>query len=388
MISDPGQEASIRAMLGDPNLRFPVSPHLAPDVSTFQMPDGLGVQVRGVETPVIVRGRQADAAMAFLLQALDGTQTVDHLLEKCPPNVSRATLLQTLLLLHFKGLLTSSDAGVQEPRVAADEGMRRQLLFWGRKLGVTLGAASPDEIQRRLETSRLLLVGTGLFGATTYDVLARSGCGWIDVIAWDDSRVILEALAAGPAPPRQAVHLPSTSVDDALAAVRGLSRDVDLIVTATRNAPADLFHAINRLSLAQGCSWLRANDDGVQFDIGPYVRPYGSACFRCMDLRQASTQPFAIEEHLYEQHLARHRPAGDTQPLGEAVPVAVLGASLVAGEVVRILTNVAAPTLVNAVLTVNPLSGSFETNAILRVPRCPDCSRGAVSFPIEAGSRG
>jgi bacteriocin biosynthesis cyclodehydratase domain-containing protein len=388
MISDTEHEARIRAMLADPNLRVPKMPRLVPDVSIFHMPDGLGVQVRGAETPVMVRGRQADAAMEFLLQALDGTRTVAHLLEECPPNVSRGALLQTLLLLHFKGLLIRPEASVQERTGAADEGMRRQLLFWGRKLGVTLSAASAGEIQRRLETSRLVLVGTGLFGAATYDVLVRSGCGWIDVIAWDDSGMMLETLASGPAPPAQAVRLPSTSVDDALAAVRGLARDVDLIVTATRNAPADLFHAINRLSLAQGCPWLRANDDGTQFEIGPYVRPYGSACFRCMDLRQASTQSFAIEEHLYEQHLARQRPAGETPPFGEAVPVAVLGASLVAGEVVRILTNVAAPTLVNAVLTVNPLNGSFETNAILRVPRCPDCSRGAVSFPIEAGSRG
>jgi hypothetical protein len=43
-------------MLEDRNLRFPARPRFIPDLSIFSMPDGLGIQIRGAEMPVLLRG--------------------------------------------------------------------------------------------------------------------------------------------------------------------------------------------------------------------------------------------------------------------------------------------------------------------------------------------
>jgi bacteriocin biosynthesis cyclodehydratase domain-containing protein len=393
MVSGVNPEQEIKRVLEDRNLRFPARPCLVADAAAFQMPDGLGVQFHGAELPVIIRGSQADAAIAFLLRTLDGTRTIDDLLAECPPQVARVTLLRTLSLLHAKGLLTGTEPpGIEVERTTSvgaptrEEVSRRQLLFWGRKLGITRSSSSAVEVQRRFETSRLVLIGTGLFAAQTYQLLVRTGCRHIQVLDWDDDGILGQTLAEGPAAPARLAHLPSTSVEEAIRRLPPLLAEADLLVTATRNAPADLFRAVNRTCLERKCRWLRANEDGTQIEIGPYVRPFGSACYRCMELRQASAHDFAVEEHLYQQHLGAERPAGENPPVGEALPVAVLAASLVSLEVVRVLTGIAVPVLLNAVQTVDPLGGTVRTNRILRVPRCPECYRGNAFAPLDAGA--
>jgi hypothetical protein len=98
-----------------------------------------------------------------------------------------------------------------------------------------------------------------------------------------------------------------------------------------------------------------------------------------MELRMVSMQDFAIEEQLYQDHLAQERQAGSAKPIGEALFAASLGASWVVGEAVRIITGIAPVTLMNSVMTLSPLNGGAQINKILRVPRCPDCFRGAVA---------
>lgn len=382
---------ALRAMLGDINLRFPRRPRLLPDLSIFEMPDGLGIQFRGAESPVILRGGVAGFALRSLMPMLDGTRTLDDLIELCPTELSHETLLRTLSLLFTKGLIGAGGSAERESQIRpASESLRvdgeilqRQLLFWGRKIGVTRGLESASQVQRLLETSKLILLGTGLFGAATFDILARSGCHDIQVLDWDDNDVITRAVAANPVAQPPSIHLLTNSTAEASSQLRALGDTADLIVVAARNAPAALFRAVNRISLERKCPWLRAHEDGTQIEVGPYVRPFESACYTCMELRESSARDFAVEEYLYQENLASPRRAGETLPRGEAVAVATLAASLVAGEVVRILTGIAAPTLLNAVLTVSPMSGSFETNRLLRVPRCPDCFRGAITPMVE-----
>jgi bacteriocin biosynthesis cyclodehydratase domain-containing protein len=372
-------EDEMRTLLGrllDPNIRFPPVPRLVPDLRTFAMPDGLGIQFRGGEIPIIIRGTRANDVLAFLLPRLDGTRTLDALLTECPSELPKPTLLRTLSLLHSKGLLTGAESS--SPGPGTDDVLRRQMLFWGRHLDLSRNASSAVEVQRRLATARLVLVGTGMFGITAYDLLTRSGCIEVRALDWNDDGLFHETLIDSPTPPRELVHLSATSVDAAAAQLRAWAEDTDFLVTATCDAPAALFRAINRLSLIHSMPWLHANMSGSRADIGPYVWPHDSACFHCMELRQASMQGLAIEEHLYQEHLAEERDAAERIPRGEAVWSSTLAASLLTGEVIRVVSGIAAPTLLNAVIEISPVSGGMRMNHFLRVPRCPECYQGEV----------
>jgi bacteriocin biosynthesis cyclodehydratase domain-containing protein len=195
----------------------------------------------------------------------------------------------------------------------------------------------------------------------------------VSVLAWDDTGLLAETVKTAAVPPTEFAAPATTSLDAAASVLRGWVDSLDLLITATRNAPAKLFRAINHICLRARCPWLHANESAHQIEIGPYIRPHESACFTCMEQRRASTEPLAIEEHLYQDQLAARHPAGSTPPLGESLVSATLGASIIIIEVIRILTFIAPPTLLGSTLHVSPLEYSFETNRVLRVPRCEDC---------------
>ena len=346
------------------------------------MPEGIGIQFRGAPTGVAFRGLGAGRVFEYLLRVLDGTRDLKALSMECPDDIPRDKLLKTISLLHSKGLLAEGDfdspGSSSQCDFSNDEILRRQLLFWGRKLGLTGYLCCAEEVQDKLAHARIAIVGSGLFGISTYDLLARSGCGDLLVIDWDDNGFLINSIRAGPSPPRSAVHLKTTSVDAPAEFLRDWASDADLVVTATRNAPALLFRAINRICLDCKCQVLFANDDGTEVELGPYVIPYAAACYCCVQLRKASAVENMLEEQVYQRQLAAHRDAGKTLPLGESIVSATLAASLVAIEVVRVVTGTALPTLLNAVMTLSPLVGKIETHQILRVPRCPECSRGST----------
>jgi bacteriocin biosynthesis cyclodehydratase domain-containing protein len=371
-----GSDPVVRQLLGqlfDPNIRLPDRPLFIDDVDMFEMPDGLGFLVPGGEAPVLLRGRFANAAIAHLLPLLDGAHTVEQLLMTSSPDLPVHALIRTLLVLHSKGLLTreASTAGYQ-----GDEVGRRQLLYWGRHLALTRSASSAGEVGRRLASARILLVGTGLFGSAVADLLSRTGVGRIDVVGWDDDGTL--GLAVDGMPRTSSLLLPTTDVDQAISVVDGLAEGIDLLVTATCDAPRAFLEELNELALAARVLWLIGNSAGSAVDLGPLVLPYESACYSCLLLRQRSVEPMAVEREIYEEKNRGPRQSGNRDVIGESVWASTQAASILVGEAVRVLSGIAPPTLTDSVLRLLPVSGILERNQVLRVPRCPACYRGDV----------
>ena len=50
--------------INDPNLRFPEKFALIEDLDVFEMPDGLGLQLRGGATNLVIRGQLAMLAVS------------------------------------------------------------------------------------------------------------------------------------------------------------------------------------------------------------------------------------------------------------------------------------------------------------------------------------
>ena len=147
MNQEAGIIVELRSRLEDPNFRFPARPVLVQDIDWFVMPHGLGIQFRGLETPVLFRGRNAALAIGYLLPRLDGTRTVDELVGERPTHLSEATLLRALVLLHEKELICRES----EPDPTREEALRRQLWFWGRSISKARIVDSPEHAQKKLQ---------------------------------------------------------------------------------------------------------------------------------------------------------------------------------------------------------------------------------------------
>jgi bacteriocin biosynthesis cyclodehydratase domain-containing protein len=388
-----GGALSLAALGRDRNLRFPHRPKLIDDLRVFQMPDGLGILVHAGDIPVVLRGQLVEQVFGFLTDKLDGRRDLEELEAALPDGLPVAAVTRALRVLHTKGLLLDGAPAQFEnltPHGAGDAVLNRQLLLWGRHVGDTRGAASGAQIQQRLDEASIVVVGTGLFGTATVDLLTRSGCGRVRVLAWADedpdptvSSARWSTVAESPYPQNHPVEITKASPaqhDRAAAVLRDWATDADLIVTATRNAPERLFQEINRISLQSVTPWLRGNVEASTIELGPYVNPATSACFACVQLRRRSTDPMAIEHELDHIERANHGPPQGLPPFGEALYGAMMGASHLVGECIRALTGLAMPALVNRVMTLFPVSGEQRINTVLRVPRCPECSRANVSL--------
>lgn len=365
----------LSAVLDDPNFRFPQHPRFAPDLHIFEMPDGLGIQIRGSEAPVILRGHLVANTFAHLRKWMDGSLSVKEILENRPQDLSETALLRSLFLLQLKGCLVDESAVENDyADLVGKTPNPAQLLYWGRALPRTLHNKSIGEIQEKINRARVLVLGSGQFGATTVDLLSRSGCRSLAAIGWRDEGEMLSILSSADIPLSPAVNLEDGGTDSVLKLIDELHGEADLLVTALRRAPHSLFEAIDRSCIDKGLTWLCGKDDGSTFEIGPLVLPRKSACYTCFLLRSDSAHPLPFEEDYFNQSL--DEAAESKTLLGEALVPATIGSSHVAMETIRFLTGLSPFELVNTVLTIEPLAGIYKKNHFRRYPRCPGC--GAV----------
>lgn len=134
---------------------------------------------------------------------------------------------------------------------------------------------------------------------------------------------------------------------------------------------ADLL-AWNERVLAAGVPTTFVVLDGLEASVGPTVIPGQSACWRCYDLRVKGTHPNLERLLAYEAH-ARDRP----RRVGMPAFATVAGAFAAEAVALTLSRAVVAP-LAGWALRVSFLDLHAEKHRVLRIPRCPACSRGDV----------
>ena len=369
--------ASAKTRLADPNLRFPQRPKLPDDTFVYVMPDGLGVQVRGVVEPTIIRGKRASEAVQFIASISAKGLTLSEILKAAPSSISESAILRAFLILHSRGLIVGAATDENGPNSGvADTPEGKAALFWSRHLGVSGSCASAAVMARSLASYRVVLFGDGLFCALLLEALVRSGFSNLLVLNWRGCRIVGEAFSSLHPLLEGAEHIEVTSATELRDVLPG-ARAPDLLVTALRNAADDLFEEVNRLCLRNRWPFLQGAETPEYFEIGPFVEPYDSACVTCAHLRRRGTIDFPIEERLFQNHFKQAAQGPDTAKgsalEGEATASALVPVGMLAMECIRIATTISLPTLLNAQLTFKPLSGELVKNRILRVPHCPDC---------------
>jgi bacteriocin biosynthesis cyclodehydratase domain-containing protein len=161
--------------------------------------------------------------------------------------------------------------------------------------------------------------------------------------------------------------------------LHGNVSNCDLVIAALRNIPVAVFDTINEICVKQSVEWLRGHDNGSHLEVGPYVKPYDSACFECMSIRQISAAEHAVEEELYLKSLEEE--PRSTSLYGESIALATLASSYLTQEAVRIVTAIERPALDGSVISFYS-DGNIDQNTFMRVPRCEVCARGgALVFP-------
>lgn len=345
------------------------------------------IQFRNGPDAFIVKGQRLPALVRDLLPLLNGALASTEILERLSPDHSPQSVARLIRSLVQRRVVEENAQRPCHPHGIAgvQETYFRQFT---KDPGCHLSA---------LSRASILVVGLGPLGLCLADILARSGVG--EICGTDDGRVEDDdirlsdgygngdrgALKADAFARSAGKRFPDTRwTSDSSPLESGvLDRAADYLVVCLEKYRPDILSQVNDHSLRSGIPFVWCCMDGHCATVGPTVLPRETACFQCYTTRVKANADHPEALQAYEDHLVNH---GNTAVFGYLPPHIQTLAGLAALEVVKDLSGLTPPLTYNAQLEMNLLNMEFELHPVLRLPRCPSCSRladsGAVVRPF------
>lgn len=334
---------------------------------------------------VMLEGTGANTLIPALLEHLDGSRTVAEILTELGQWDERS-VISALTRLYNKGLL--EDADIQPPPALSQEVLEHcagQITFFSHFLH------DPYSGQSALQGSQVGLIGAGSVGWHAATALAIAGVGHMRIVdKWtllpEDQRMAYGQTADDIGRPRSTVladHLrrsyPQMTVEnnvnlpDGEKEARGLIHGCNLILVCQEQLNVTLLRWINQACNELGTPWIHCHLDGSEAVIGPLVVPGETACYECYRLRCKSSQKIEDERLTLERYLENLH---DERPrYGQLNMLASIAAGSVALEAIKQLNHFALPVTYNHVYKVDFLTLEGDLLPVLKLPRCPVCSR-------------
>ena len=297
-------------------------PRLKPHVAVVPVSPG-NLLLRGPALFVRYSGDAVEPLLR-LLPLVDGTRALPALARDAGLSEQDARDLLEALAADRVLEDAAHDEGLRLPP-AERERLDPQLQLWSHL------TSNPSRAQNRLADAKVAVLGDGEAARATRAALEASGARVVDAFEGADHAVL--------------------ALDE--------PRVVDLL-------------AWNERALAAKVPLTFVVLDGLGASVGPTVIPGQTACWRCYDLRVKGTHPNLERLLAYEASLQK-------PPRRVGMPAFAQVAGAFAAEAVALtLTRAVVAPLAGWVLRISFLDLHAEKHRVLRIPRCPACSRGDV----------
>jgi len=299
---------------------MPLLPRLAPWYRLVA--DGDRLLFEHGRSVVVLEGGAVRALFPRLLPLLDGSRTLEQIIERIGAPAAEA-VGQAVEVLAAHGLLVDgppTSRGVSgEAAIAAAYGV------------------PPAVAADRIRAATVGVAGESAAAEQIARLLHADGVGEVRRLGWDE-------------------------------------HDVDLAVVAPAPVEVSRLREWNRLALDHGLRWLALRPfDGLVFGIGPLMVPGESCCHECLQLRLAAHVEYGADLALIEGEPATASGTAGLEAVAAGL-VAHLALCWLGGLDTRL------PGILH-VLEARP-GLALGTHAVLRVPRCPDCSDADVLAPL------
>jgi molybdopterin/thiamine biosynthesis adenylyltransferase len=378
-------------------------PRIKPEHEPYRLADGrirIGGGVYGIAAEI---EDDQDGLVWAAIQALDGTRTTGEILATLGgafPRRAARDIAQAVDELVNSGYV--EDAGAPSPPELSErerERYDRGAAFF--RWVDLFPRSSPWELQLKLRSARVLVVGAGGTGATALYSLAASGVGRLHCVDGDTvslsnlNRQVLytEADIGRPKAEVAAERLRQFNSDIVVtgeqrhiadrASLEGLIGDHDVLALCADEpaGPGGIRSWASRSCLAAGRPWVGGGYHGPLVTVGAFLPNHGP-CYECLEAseraRQDKTSPRAPE---YADFLQRLGGPGAT-----AASAGISG-HLIAHAVIAVITG--APALpMNCIYGINLVAPDDQT--LVRHPRladCPGCGGQPESLSARSSSR-
>jgi bacteriocin biosynthesis cyclodehydratase domain-containing protein len=345
--------------------------------------DGSLFLVRACEDDLVVRDAQP------------GDHALLALLGEGEPSLAE---LSAALGLDAEPKLTSLiAAGVvveaaSSPPLADDDAQR-----YARQLPYLADFGDERDLQRRVSSARVTVVGCGGLGTWAICALAAAGVRRFRVVDDDvvelsnlNRQVLYNPAQLGSAKTGATVHW-LRSFDarmeveehrlrvDGPAAAEAVVEDADVLVLAADSPPYELARWINRACVRARVPFITAGQLPPLAKVGPLYRPGRTACFTCHEraLRRESQDYDGYVEHI-----------GSAPVRGATLgPASGVVGSMLAMELLHLLIGVE-PASAGAALLIDLRPFGVRREPIARDPACPDCQPQARQIGSPAAAAG
>ena len=318
--------------------------------------------------------------MRAVLELLHDPRTLDELAVAAPDEPVEDLVAE----LRRLGLVDEVSVATSGLPAEALQRYDRQLPYFASALG---NGTAAIEAQRRLLNASVCIVGCGGLGSWTAAALAC--CGLERLVLVDDDTVALsnlnrqllfrhedvgrpkvvaaaEALRAfDPELEVQPLARRIASADDARAA----AAECDLIVATADSPPYAISRWINSAAQALGIPHISAAQFPPCVRVGPLFVPGVTGCEQCQDIAARRDFPDYADRVRY-----RERDGRRAATLG---PLSALVGSILATDVMHLLTGVAVPATQGHAVVIDARDLSVTREAVPIERECPVCGAGA-----------
>jgi ribosomal protein S12 methylthiotransferase accessory factor len=154
--------------------------------------------------------------------------------------------------------------------------------------------------------------------------------------------------------------------------VREMAESANLLVGCFDRGYETAQHWINRAAVTTATPALFAGISTHIATVGPCVLPGQAACYMCYRMRRIACEENYDEEMAYERFLNQsNQPSLSSRATAPFLSIHV--ASLLAGEIVKLVALALPPTLAGRIMEFDALTLESRFHAILRQPDCPVC---------------
>ena len=330
---------------------------------------GNGVILKRGCTELHISGQGAGEAVHRILVAIASSQCTKHEISNLfsmPDREAVCSLIDELLskriLVPHEEIMHPLPQGPEHPL---------DIFYWH------FGQQAPGIVER-LAGTRIIILGVNLISCRMATSLAESAFPKVQVVdfplfrnlrLFDDSGHLLPSHCPGlsPIPYDDWIH---TFDEDSPACLVATS-DVG------RNA---LFSKWNEYCVDKQFRFLPVVLHNLRGYVGPLVIPGETACYECYRARQNA--------HIYDPHLDAvvERTAFETQPfIGFHPTMASILGDVASFEIARFHSGISPRWNVGSVIEMDLLTSQVASHKVLKVPRCPICSKRRL--PVEITKR-